>query len=154
MVTTHFLTKDTKKHGDDVTHTVPPATGQDRPCGKNLGLVLLVHLPGKPKWLKQALLAPCTLCDCSAPAGFPRCQASLEQARQASVERQMTGIQSDRGSLQIISPSGAGTCLEPGSGPWLGCTVSCILKTSLARLSPYCSRSLKFSPLPYKSRQS
>jgi hypothetical protein len=47
----------------------------------------------------------------------------------------MTGIQSDRGSLQIISLSGWERAWEPGRGPWLGCTVSCILKTSLARLS-------------------
>ena len=41
----------------------------------------------------------------SYPAGFLRCQASLGPTAPASEERQLTGIQSDRGSLQIIELS-------------------------------------------------
>jgi hypothetical protein len=42
------------------------------------------------------------------PAGFLRCQASLGLRGQASVERQLTGIQSDGLSLQIIKLSSGG----------------------------------------------
>lgn len=148
LVKTHFIAED----GNGAL-PVLPTISQDRPWGRGaLGpLLLLGHLPGKSKRPKQAVWAPSALCDCSAPAGFLRCQASLEQARRASAERQMTGIQSDRGSLQIISLSGVGTCLEAGQRPlpWLHSLMH--IKNIFGTPFPCCSCSLNFSPLLYKS---
>lgn len=67
----------------------------------------------------------------------------------------MTGIQSDRGSLQIISLSGAGTCLEAGQRPlaWLHSLMH--IRNIFGTPFPYCSDCLpEVFPLPYRSRQS
>lgn len=63
----------------------------------------------------------------------------------------MTGIQSDRGSLQIISLSGAGTCLEAGQRPlaWLHSLMH--IKNIFGTPFPYCSHSLKFLLYPTKA---
>ena len=79
-----------------------------RPTG--LPPMRLWHIPGRPKWPGQAPpgsppAAPPALCGCFASCWIPEVSGLIRAHAPASAERQLTGIQSDRGSLHIIKLS-------------------------------------------------
>lgn len=68
--------------------------------------ILLWRIPGGPKWPEQAPPAsPPALCGCFASCWIPEVSGLIRACGPASAERQLTGIQSDRGCLQIIKLS-------------------------------------------------
>lgn len=76
-----------------------------------LSLMLLWHIPGRPKWPGKTRLpaslpaSPPALCGCFASCWIPEVSGLIRACTPASAERQLTGIQSDHGSLQIIKLS-------------------------------------------------
>lgn len=75
-----------------------------RPTG--LSPILLWRIPGRPKWPEQAPPAsPPALCGCFTSCWIPEVSGLIRACAPVSAERQLTGIQSDRGSLQIIKLS-------------------------------------------------